>query len=70
MLNVFNAGIFQNNSKLFSVSLQFHSGPLTCEHEIETQRLNDLSKVTVIYWVKCGKSDRKHLTSDTDFDLL
>jgi len=35
MLNVFNAGIFQN-SKLFSISLQFHSGPLTCEREIET----------------------------------
>lgn len=68
MLNVFNAGIFQNNSKLFSVSLQFHSGPLMCEHEIET-RLKDLSKVTAI-WMRCGNSDRKHLTSDIGFDLL
>ena len=70
MLNVFNVGIFQHNSKLFSVSMQFHSGLLTCEHEIETERLNDLSKVTVMNWARYGNSDSEHLKSDTDFDLL
>lgn len=70
MLSVFNAGIFQHNSKLFSISLQFHSGLLMCEHEIETKRFSNFSKVIVMYWLRYGNSDSEHLKSDSDFDFL